>query len=372
MSLTAHVTTVHPRTDVRIRVKECGALDASGLCDLCLVVADSLGPEVSGALKIRDVGRPPGGRFGRALIGSVRVLREVRALRPSVVHFHDPELLPACLLLASTGHTVVYDVHEDMPTQIMSKSWLPAWLRRPVARAVSGLERLAGHAFSAVVAATPAIAGRFPPEKTVLVRNYPLLREFSGSGVPYADRSPDFAYIGVIATIRGARTMIDAAAQLRPGARLLIAGNYSPPALRAELAVMPGWGAVVEQGWLDRAEIEALLGRVRAGLVVLQPTPNYIDSLPVKLFEYMAAGIPVVASDFPLWRTIVEDAGCGLLVDPSDPAAVADAMKRLLDDPEEAALMGARGKEAVRDRYSFAEEAERLVELYGRLLGTGR
>lgn len=334
------------------------------------MVADSLGSETLDHLTIHDLGRAPGGRLGRFLIGSVRVLRAVLRLRPSMIHIHDPELVPVCVMLSWTGLSVIYDVHEDMPTQILAKHWLPRLVRRPIAWLVGLLERMAGRNFSAVVAATQTIGARFPAKSTVLVRNYPLLSEFRGCAEPGAQRPRNFVYIGVIATIRGAEVMVDAIGQLGPGVEMTLAGNYSPRSLRSELVARPGWGSTVEKGWLDRRAVTDLLDQARAGLVVLQPTANYIDSLPVKMFEYMAAGIPVIASDFPKWRRIVEDAGCGYLVDPEDPQAVAHAMHEILTNPLEAAQMGVRGRMAVQDRYSFEREAEGLLTLYRRLLSS--
>ena len=104
------------------------------------------------------------------------------------------------------------------------------------------------------------------------------------------------------------------------------------------------------------------------GLVVLHPTRNYLDALPVKMFEYMAAGLPVIASDFPLWRKIIDGAGCGLLVDPLDPQAIAEAIDWVLAHPEEAEAMGRRGREAVEAIYNWERESETLVNLYKQFL----
>jgi len=107
-----------------------------------------------------------------------------------------------------------------------------------------------------------------------------------------------------------------------------------------------------------------MLGASKVGLVVLQPVSNMGEALPVKLFEYMSAGIPVVASDFPLWRSIVEEANCGILVDPEDPVAIANAMQWVYDHPEEAEAMGRQGREAILSTYNWSNEEEKLFALY--------
>jgi glycosyltransferase involved in cell wall biosynthesis len=122
-------------------------------------------------------------------------------------------------------------------------------------------------------------------------------------------------------------------------------------------------------GWQSRREAVKLLGRVRVGLVVLHPTPAFLESYPVKLFEYMAAGLPVIASDFPLWREIVSKAEAGILVDPRNPAAIAGAIDHLLRHPDDAARMGANGRRAVLQRYNWSQEASKLVDLSRKIVG---
>lgn len=367
-----HFTTVHPRGDTRIRVKETASL-AEGLgAGVALHVQDGKGPErdeVSG-VEIVDTGPPPRGRARRMVLGAWRMYRAVRSAQPQVAHFHDPELIPVGLALKVSGIKVVYDVHEDVPRQILGKHWVSPWLRRPVAWAAEAFEWLAGQVFDGVVAATPTIARRFPDNKTVTVQNFPILAELvAPDPVPYGQRPPHFAYVGGITGIRGSREIVEAIGQVaEPECRLQLAGGFSPTAHGEELAALPGWKRVVFHGWASRLEVAAILGNVRAGLVVLHPTKNYPDAYPVKMFEYMVAGLPVIASDFPLWREIVDGAGCGLLVDPLAPAAIAEAMEWLLAHPEEAEAMGRRGRQAVERQYNWAPEAEKLISLYRRLL----
>jgi glycosyltransferase involved in cell wall biosynthesis len=157
-------------------------------------------------------------------------------------------------------------------------------------------------------------------------------------------------------------------AEHMPDARLAWAGPFAPAAFETHLRNLPGWAKVDYRGKLDRPDVAELLGRSRAGLVVFQPAPNHMEAQPNKLFEYMAAGLPVIASDFPLWRNIVTGAGCGLLVDPLSPPAIANAITWILDHPDEAEAMGRRGQHAVSSTYAWDREAEKLVALYTKLL----
>ena len=117
-------------------------------------------------------------------------------------------------------------------------------------------------------------------------------------------------------------------------------------------------------GWLDRDAVAELLGSAAVGLAVFQPLDNYTRAYPTKLFEYMAAGIPVVASDFPMYRDVIVDNDAGILVDPTDASAVARAIEELLDDPARAAEMGERGRQAVIAQYNWQSESTKLVAFY--------
>src|SRR5262249_8316047 len=142
------------------------------------------------------------------------------------------------------------------------------------------------------------------------------------------------------------------------------------PQLQADIEAIPGWECVEYHGWLDRKAVGDLRSKVFGGLRILAPTPIYIETSSNTLFEYMAAGLPVIVSDFPEWRDMIDRHGCGLLVDPTKPAAVADAMNWLLSHPEEAEEMGRAGRAAVMSEFNWLSEERRLLALYDRILGS--
>jgi len=222
------------------------------------------------------------------------------------------------------------------------------------------------------VAATPAIAKRFPRDKTIVVQNFPILSEFNVTdGFPYHQRPMQIAYVGGITAIRGAEEMVRTMEYLptRLAAKLVLAGAFSPSEFEEELRKLPGWQYVEYLGWQDRGGVRRILASARVGLHVVHPVDNYKEGYPTKVFEYMAAGIPVVVSDFPLFREIIESVGCGLTVDPMDPKAIAGAVQWLLEHPNEAENMGKRGREAVLVKFNWEREAQNLIGLYQRLLG---
>lgn len=352
----AIVSTVHPDNDVRIYHKQARTLAQEHEVYL---IAPRRSQETYSDVQYLPL-RPATSRADRLRLQQDAYAR-VMQVRPDVVHLHDPELLVLAHLLKRQGIKVVWDVHEDLPKQIMKKHWIPGPLRRPLAAATQRIEAALTPGLDAVVSATPAISRKFEghPHGAV-IRNYPLLSEFQ-----QVERHPDrarFVYVGGISKERGIDVMVDAMSLLdeMEGAELHLAGKWTPAGKQA--AVGTHW-FLRDHGFVGRQQVADLLSTATAGLVVLEPTPNHIESLPIKLFEYMAAGVPVIASDFPLWREIVEDAQCGLLVKVHAPS-VAAAMQWMIDHPQEARQMGENGRRAVQERYNWNTEAQRLTELY--------
>lgn len=363
----AHLTTVHTRYDIRIFRKEC--LSLARHWDTHLIVADGKGNETVSGVTLHDVGKPAS-RLERMALAPWRVYRLARSLAASVYHFHDPELIPVGLLLRWRGAHVIYDAHEDLPRQILSKYWLPRWSRRIAAFLFERLENFAARRFSAVVAATPHIAERFRRvgARAENINNFPLPGELAApdSAPPIACRDErTLCYIGGISAIRGVREIIMALPSAR--ATLLLAGPFENADLEAELRAMPQWQHVKYYGVVDREGVRDIMARSRLGTVLFQPAANHLNALPNKMFEYMSAGIPVLASDFPLWRDIIESAGAGMCVNPLDIEAISDALNRLLDDPPGLESMGAAGRQAVEGTYNWGKEEQSLYRLYQNL-----
>ena len=344
-------------------MKQCRDLARQGY-KVSLIVADGLGNCRRDGVDIIDVGREQG-RMARMLRSTARVYRHARALDAAIYHLHDPELIPAGLRLKWLGKTVIFDAHEDLPLQLLGKPYLSPAGRSMLAHGAAALERLACRSFDGIVAATPAIGAKFSRinRRTVEVANYPVQAEFKAAP-SWECKAREVCYVGSIAAMRGVRELVAACSLLRSGVRLNLAGMFEDPALAAAMCAQPGWTRVNWLGELDRAGVGATLDRSLAGLVTLHPQPNYLDALPVKMFEYMAAGIPVIASAIPLWQGIVEEHDCGLCVDPRDPGAIAAAIDYLAGHPEIAARMGANGRRAIGERYNWGVESAKLLAFY--------
>lgn len=360
-----HLTSVHRVEDTRILRRECKSLVAAGH-DLALIVGHPPTDPVDG-VRVVGVGSPRN-RLDRATRIVWRVLRAARRERADVCHLHDPELLWAGVLLKLGGHRVVYDVHEDVPLQIMNKFWIPPWARRFLATGTAVAERVAGAMFDSIVAATPSIAEKFPPAKTTVVQNFPSAKiARSGAGQPFESRTHSFVYAGGLNVVQGIREIMRVAELLPQDMRGAVAGWFDSEAVEREVRASAGWHRVDYLGEVSHgAVIDAIRG-ARCGIVIDHPISNYLDSYSTKMFEYMACGVPVICSNFPLWTRLVSEADCGIVVDPMDTSAVAAAIERLAKDPEEAQRLGENGRRAILERSNWEIEFAKLDALYRRI-----
>ena len=375
-----YLTTVHPPFDTRIFHKEAKTLVRAGY--EVVLIAQHESNEVVDGVKIVALPRPRN-RFTRIFGLTWRAFRLALRERADVYHFHDPELLPIGVLLnIFTRAKVIYDVHENVPKQILNKSWLPMWSRKPLGVAYKFVERICLPFVDAIVIAEDSYIDNYRDRRNVVaIRNYPIIAHLASGGRNTGwseglQHGIRLTYVGGVSKLRGALELIEAAKILKTKGykdiTLSIIGPLTPPQFRDELALLlRQYGlerSVQIPGPIPYREVFDVLMQSHIGLAVLHPDPNYVDSLPTKLFEYMAAGLPVVASNFPLWKEIVEGNRCGITVNPLDPKEIAQAIEYLLTHPEEARQMGENGRRAVEEKYNWDREGQKLLKLYEELL----
>ncbi|MFF2446730.1 glycosyltransferase family 4 protein [Neobacillus sp. NPDC058068] len=354
-----HLTSVHDHNDTRIFIKECRSLVQAGY-QVHYVVPDISDFEVDG-VQLHGVMKVNDNRFKRMTKTVNQVYRKGLEIDADVYHFHDPELIPIGLKLKRLGKKVIYDIHEDVPRAILSKHWISAAIRKPVAYAFEVFENTSSKKFDFLSTATPFITKRFKKANlnTVNINNYPLINELLDAHTEgTVKKANSVCYIGVIAEMRGVNQLLHAA-NLVNGAI-----EFAGPISSENKEKLDKQENVHYLGILNRNELKNLLSKSAAGLVTFLPEPNHINAQPNKMFEYMSAGIPVICSDFPLWREIIEKNECGICVNPEDPQAIAAVINYLLENPEIAERMGNNGRKAIETEYNWEAESSKLIAIY--------
>jgi len=366
MKRICHISSVHKGLDVRIYFKECISLAQAGYevhliipaCTKDVTVAQEKGVKIHPIPIVEN-------RLVRPILQSWRCLREIVKLKAEVYHFHDPELIPLAVITRTFGKIALYDVHEDVPSDIMSKEWIPEKFRGIIAKMVNWCEKIGAHICGQIIAATPFIKSRFCKYDTrvTTINNYPAYQEIDFNSL-WGAKSPEFCFAGVISKIRGINQLLDALERTDNEVKLSVCGRFDGQSIESECREHQEWKKVNYFGQLQRSEVSQIYSNSIAGIVTFLPEPNHINAQPNKMFEYMNWGLPVIASDFPLWREIIEKNKCGLLVDPENPADIALALDYLYEHPEEAKEMGVNGRNAVKNIYNWEDEEKKLLSLY--------
>lgn len=360
-----HLSSAHPWTDNRIHWREAVSLASAGYDVGVHAVATS--NDTYTPVQVSEATKMP--RFKRMSFGSLQALRVALSTNAKIIHIHDPELIWIIPFLKAGGRKVIYDAHEDLPAQVMDKPYLPSPIRKSISWAAKGLVIFAGASSSWVIAATETIASRFDKEKTTIVRNYPHSLNEDTQTVSVEKRASFAVYVGGISQNRGGDVMVKAFASSNIPSHwhLLMAGQVSPGYLE-ELQQNPGWGKVKYCGKVSPSKARSIIRQSRVGIVTLKNTVAYRDSLPTKMFEYMAEGVAVIASDFPLWRSIIERYDCGLLVDETSPEAIAAAIARYAENEELLRRHSRNGIRAAKEIFTWENEAQNLLAAYEAVL----
>ena len=371
-TVVCHVSTVHPALDKRIFYRECVGLVEGGFEVHEVACHDR--DEVVQGVHIHALPKPPN-RLARLLWWPWLAYRKVLSLRPrpDIVHFHDPELMPVGQALRMRGMQAVFDVHENVAGTFESKHWLPVFVRWPLARAYEVAERFLTSGIAVVTVLDSMAQGYRHPR--AVVRNLPRLG--LGPAPTPIDFKPPWrlVYTGYVTPERGGIRMLQLLEDLRE--------RGVPASLRIVGLIWPEWwqkqvfeyieahnlkDLVTVTGEVSQVESLAEISKAHVGLCLLDATPNYTNSLPVKMCEYMRYSLPVVASDFACWNEFVSDIHAGVQVDINNRKGIADAVERMLSDPAEMARMGERGWQAVKEEYCWEKEQERLWRFYQQLL----
>ena len=361
-----HLTSVHLPDDIRIFYKELCTLSAAGF-SMVLIASGKKIRNLNKEIRFIYTKRYKN-RFLRMTITCWEMYKLALKEKADVYHFHDSELLWVGLLLKKRGAKVIYDSHENTSQQILNKIWIAEFFRKIMSYCFFVFETFIVKRLDYIIAATPSIKNHFYKNginRCVDVNNYPIIEEFVNSN-EFNTIENQICYVGGISKTRGIEQMISAIDALND-IKLVLAGKFETPKLREKCIELSGWTRVIELGFVSRKKVQEIMSQSRIGLLLLHPIDNYIDSYPIKLFEYMLSEIPVIASDFPLWRSIVEKNNCGICVDPLDLKAITKAIKYIISHPQKAKDMGKNGRNLVLNKFNWSSEAAKLLNVYKKI-----
>ena len=347
-------------------VREAFALAAAGYCVRVLARADEEQVE-------RGVFFVPGPRAVNRLQGLLQMLSILRwALREraDVYHLHNPPMLLVGFGLKLLGKCVVYDTHEDFSRRLLLRQWIPRFLRRPASFAVSRTERVLGRLADATLVTQKQQVRDFGG-RARLLRNAPLIdqtvRERVSALTPVATDERGYfrlLYVGSLTRVRGGMNLLDALDRLNDSgmaSRLWLIGPDDDGVVD-ELRRHTAWEYVDYLGLKPQEEAFAYMSLADVGLAVLPDVGDHADALPSKLFEYMAWGLPFVASDFPVWRSFVGETA-GRWVRPEDPQQLASTLAAMLNDPEATKGFAEGGRAFIRS-FNWDNESQVLLDVY--------
>lgn len=304
----------------------------------------------------------------RRWTASLSLLRWALRSDGDLFQIHDPDMLPAGLVLKLFRRRVVYDIHDDFEAsakdRFRSRKWIGKWL----SRFWWAFERNAVRAFDGLVVADRHLARKFASGHPVVLGNYPRM-EFTPPAQAEDEKTFNLIYVGGVTRERGLEMALKALQLLPiPELRLHVIGAGQDVDLIDALKAEP---RVVMHGRVPWTELHRYYVRAHVGLALYQPLESYLyypGENAVKILEYMAAGIPVLCSNFPGLKIFVEEAGCGQVVQPDDPEAIAAKIQQLYEDAGLRKRLGARGRQLFESEYNWDKHEHKLVELYRRIL----
>ena len=364
-----HMTSAHEAWDDRIFHKECVSLAREGY-EVYLVQRGESGEK--NGIHIIGVGEMPTSRRRRITEGTRKVYEAAKAVDADLYHFHDPELLPYGLKLKRAGKKVIFDSHEKYTEQIAAKPYLPRWLAHLISGCYGAYEHQVLRKLDAVIFPC-TMDGKNPfagqCKRTPLISNAAILGEFFDFYDPNAPKMDrQVCYVGGLTRERGITAAVQAAHRAK--ATLVLAGSFSPQSYGDELQVLPEYASVCYRGLLDRTGVRDLLAQSRVGLCTLLDVGQYlkIDTFGIKVYEYMSMALPVILSHSAYNDRMIEKYRFGICVDPEQVDELSNAIRYLLDHPDEARQMGENGRRAVEQQFNWGVEEKKLLALYNDIL----
>jgi glycosyltransferase involved in cell wall biosynthesis len=315
-------------------------------------------------------------RWQRPFLIPVRLAAKLLPLLRAcdVVHFHDIDILP-WMAIASLFRPVVYDVHEDYPEEMRVRHWVPRFARRPLAAGVALGQRLLSAPIRNIVTVCPEIAAAFPPPwyRTIIMANYASLTLADDAAADHAARRPTVVFTGSQHENNGSSLLLEIAARVgrqRADIRFITVDRFADPAFRGTILGRIAALGLTNLELVPNVRPHELMTVLNRGTIGISPNlrvTQQITGSHNKIYEYMAAALPIVASDLPRQAEVIGGSGCGMLARPEDPDTFVRAILDLAADGNRGRRMGAAGQAAFRERYCWESQVPDLVALYDRI-----
>ncbi|EOR24631.1 glycosyltransferase [Clostridium sartagoforme AAU1] len=362
-----HISTAHKENDSRILLKECQSLSKAGY-DVSLIINSNHDKTLYGTnIKALDYNNT--GRLHRFFKKSRIALDKAIELDADLYHFHDPELIKLGMALKKKGKKVIYDVHEDVPKQILAKSYLgPIWIRKIISRGYNFYEKNRSKSFDAIIAASDELAAKFDNKSSISVKNF-AIRDVIENAKPIKRENNDkfvIIYVGSITKIRGIRELIQVTELFLGKVELWILGPFESEELKKECMSLEGYKYCKYFGSLPVKDVYSYIKAADLGMCTLYPTENYKESIPIKVLEYMACEKPLVLSDFEFWKKFFGNVG--KYVDPLDINSIKEGIEYFSEDRSRIEIIGKENKESFINNFSWDREEKKLLELYKKVL----
>ncbi len=365
-----HITSAHNRYDVRIFEKECKSLANNGY-DVTLIVNDSDDDEIIDNIKIISTKYKYKNRIERILYSRKFILKKAIDAEADIYHFHDPELLPLGNRLKRIGKKVIFDSHENYTMQIKEKGYIPKILRRLISKLYKIYETYSAKNIDAVI--FPCTFDNINPfenraNKTVFIDNFPILDELYSKFDSRSIKSErTICYVGGLSYSRGITHLIKAAYKVK--ASLVLGGQFISNEYFIGIKNMIEFSCVDYKGYVNRQNVLEIYSKSLIGICTILNIGQYnkADNFATKVYEYMSMGLPIIISDYPYAREVLKHYKFGILVDPEDINGIAEKIQYLLDNIDVATKMGQEGRRAVKERFNWSNEEQKLLKLYEEL-----
>lgn len=365
-----HITSTHSPFDVRIYHKECKTLERSNY--EIVIIAPGKSQQVSDSMRI--IGIPESKNRLHRLVKNMEILLTSIKIDANIYHIHDIDLIfVGFLLKIITCKKIIYDVHEDYPEVIYSREWVSQNLKIPFSFIINIIEKGISLFFDYIIVTTPEIGYKFKlNKKVIIIKNYPSVDLCNLRSTPKNQNNWTLVYIGGIERIRGIKEIIQSLKILNTNnkVKLKLIGSFTERDFEEEVRNMPEWTMVEYLGKLNLELVYEELLNCDIGLVCLYNIPRFRTSIPVKLFEYLAFGLPVIAANFPSWKVIIEDNICGICIDIIEPNIIADAVCKVIQNPVTFRTMRKNAISNIRKKYNWENEQEKLIRIYSKLMSS--